>query len=78
MRQMLGELRERRARLVERSTAQRNAMAHAAGGMQAAVDQPVKIGLSALLVLAGASARWRGGFVRAWVLGSLLRRLIWR
>jgi len=47
-------------------------------GVHAQQGQPVKIGLSALLVLAGASARWRGGFVRAWVLGSLLRRLIWR
>jgi hypothetical protein len=76
MRAVLATLERRRAALVERSAAQRGEVVAAVAGMRRAVAEPLNLALGAAVALAGASPRLRPWFVRAWVIGALVRRLL--
>jgi len=76
MRAVLATLARRRAALVERSALQRAEIVTAAGGARRAVAEPLVLALGAMVALAGASPRLRLWFVRAWVIGALVRRLL--
>ena len=76
MRAVLANLARRRAALVERSALQRAEIVTAAGGARRAVAEPLVLALGAMVALAGASPRLRLWFVRAWVIGALVRRLL--
>jgi hypothetical protein len=78
MRPVLESLAVRREELVARSARQRSEIAQAAGGIGRAVAEPVVLGLGLAVALLGSSPRMRAWFVRAWVAGSLLRRLLAR
>lgn len=68
----------RRQALVARSARQRGEIAAATAGIGRAVAEPVVLGLGVAVALLGSSPRVRTWFVRAWVAGSLLRRLLAR
>jgi hypothetical protein len=76
MRAVLATLARRRAALVERSALQRAEIVTAVGGARRAVAEPLVLALGAAVALAGASPRMRLWFVRAWVIGALVRRLL--
>lgn len=78
MRDLLESLAERRADLVARSARQRGEIAQAVGGIERALAEPLVLGLGVAVALLGSSPRVRTWFVRAWVAGSLLRRLLAR
>jgi hypothetical protein len=76
--EVLDELRARRAALVARSQRQRRQLGEALGGIERAAAEPVVLGLGVAVALLGSSPRLRGWFVRAWVAGAFLRRLLGR
>ena len=76
MRAVLATLARRRAALVERSATQRADIVTAVAGARRALAGPLVLGLGAAAALAGASPRLRLWFVRAWVIGALVRRLL--
>ncbi|MDH4094870.1 MAG: hypothetical protein OEV81_08795 [Betaproteobacteria bacterium] len=78
MRDLLESLAERRAELVARSARQRGEIADAVAGIKRVAAEPLVLGLGLAVALLGSSARVRTWFVRAWVVGSLLRRLLAR
>jgi len=78
MREVLHGLRERRAALVARSARERRGMTEALGGIERSIAEPVVLGLGVAVALLGSSPRLRGWFVRAWVAGAFLRRLLGR
>lgn len=75
---VIDTLRARRAALVARSQRQRRQVAEALSGVERAVAEPAILGLGAAVALLGSSPRLRGWFVRAWVAGAFLRRLLGR
>lgn len=78
MRDLLDALAVRRAELVARSARQRGEIAGAVAGIERAAAEPLVLGLGVAVALLGSSPRVRTWFVRAWVAGSLLRRLLAR
>lgn len=76
MRATLASLARRRESLVERSAAQRRELQDALTGVRRAAAEPILLALGAAVALAGASPRLRGWFVRAWVIGTFVRRLL--
>jgi hypothetical protein len=76
MRAVLATLARRRAALVERSATQRADIVTAVAGARRAAAEPLVLALGAAVALAGASPRLRLWFVRAWVIGALVRRLL--
>jgi hypothetical protein len=75
---LLESLAQRRAALVERSARQRGEIASTLAGARRAVEQPLVLGLGAAVTLLSASPRMRTWFVRAWIAGAFLRRLLGR
>jgi hypothetical protein len=75
---VLHALRDRRAALVARSARARRGVAAALGGIERSLAEPVVLGLGVAVALLGSSPRLRGWFVRAWVAGAFLRRLLGR
>jgi len=78
MRALAESLAERRAALVARGARQRAQIAAAAHGVERAVLEPLTLGLGVAGTVLGASPRLRGWFVRAWMAGALVRRLLGR
>lgn len=78
MKALLEQLAARREALVEQSGARRREVAQALSGARRGIEEPLALGLAAAVALAGASPRLRAWFVRAWVIGSLVRRLLAR
>jgi hypothetical protein len=76
MRAVLATLARRRAALVGRSALQRAEIVAAGAGVRRAAAEPLVLALGATVALAGASPRLRLWFVRAWVIGALVRRLL--
>ena len=76
MRAVLAGLARRRAALIERSATQRAEIVATVAGVRRAAAEPLVLALGAALALAGASPRLRLWFVRAWVIGALVRRLL--
>jgi len=75
---VLDTLRARRETLVARSARERRRIVDTVAGMQRAATEPIVLGLGVGLALLGSSPRLRGWFVRAWVAGAFLRRLLGR
>ena len=75
---VLASLARRREALVARSGEQRRELAGTAAGLRRAVAEPLVLGLGAAVALASASPRLRAWLVRAWVLGTFVRRLLAR
>ena len=75
---VLDTLRERRETLVARSARERRRIGETLAGAERAAAEPVMLGLGVGLALLGSSPRLRGWFVRAWVAGAFLRRLLGR
>jgi hypothetical protein len=76
MRAVLASLARRRAALIERSAMQRAEIVAAVGGVRRSAAEPLVLALGTTLALAGAAPRLRLWFVRAWVIGALVRRLL--
>jgi hypothetical protein len=76
MKDLLASLAERRAALVARSTRQRGEISAGLAGMQRAAAEPLVLGLGVAVALLGSSSLLRIWFVRAWVAGAFLRRLL--
>lgn len=76
MRALLATLARRRAALVERSATQRAEIVTTVAGVRRAAAEPLALALGAAVALAGASPRLRLWFVRAWVIGAFVRRLL--
>ncbi|MGH8687339.1 MAG: hypothetical protein ACREVQ_06485 [Burkholderiales bacterium] len=75
---LLAQLEGRREALVARSGRERRAIAEGAARVRAGVTDPMLVGLGVFAAIAGRSPRLRGWFVRAWLVGSILRRLLAR
>lgn len=69
-------LARRREALVAHSGRQRAELAAAGARLERAVAEPLTLGLAAAVALAGTSPRLRAWFVRAWVIGAFVRRLL--
>lgn len=78
MRTVLASLARRREALVARSGEQRRELAGTATGLRRAVAEPLVLGLGAVVALASASPGLRTWLVRAWMLGTFVRRLLAR
>ena len=78
MTDLLESLAGRREGLVARSARQREALAAAAGEVRRAAAEPLVLGLGVAVTLFSGSPRLRWWFVRAWVAGAFLRRLLGR
>jgi len=78
MKAVLGELERRREALVERSERERRAIATGVTRLGASVADPALVAFGAAAVLAAGSPRLRRWFVRAWIVGAFLRRLLAR
>lgn len=76
MRAVLKALARRRESLVARSAAQRGDVHETLRGVRSAITEPLALGLAAALALAGTAPRLRTWFVRAWVIGALVKRLL--
>ena len=75
---VLESLRERRDALVARSGRERRRVTGTLADMERAAAEPLVLGMGVGLALLGSSPRLRGWFVRAWVAGAFLRRLLGR
>jgi hypothetical protein len=75
---LLESLGRRRAALIERSARQRGEIRSALAGARRALEEPLVLGLGAAVTLLSASPRMRTWFVRAWIAGAFLRRLLGR
>ena len=71
----LDALARRREALVERSAAQRSAIAAAAERTRNAVTAPLLLSGGAAVGLLGSSPKLRGWLVRAWAFYALVRRI---
>ena len=78
MKALRESLVRRRGALVARSARQREALAAEAGEMRRSATEPLMLGLGVAVTLFSGSPRLRWWFVRAWVAGAFLRRLLGR
>jgi hypothetical protein len=76
--ELLESLARRREALAARSARQRKVLAAEAGEMRRAATEPLVLGLGVAVTLFSGSPRLRWWFVRAWVAGAFLRRLLGR
>jgi len=78
MKALLDSLARRREMLVGRSARQRGEIRDTLAGARRALEEPLVLGLGAAVTLLSASPRMRTWFVRAWIAGAFLRRLLGR
>jgi hypothetical protein len=78
MKAFLDTLARRRAALIERSAAQRGAIAAAAADLRDFSALPVALGASAAAALLAASPKLRGWAVRGWAVYAFVRQLLAR
>ncbi len=78
MKALRESLVRRRRALVARSARQREALAAEAGKVRRAASEPLVLALGVAVVLLGRSEGLRAWFVRAWVAGAFLRRMLGR